>query len=213
MLLINVAVTAQKGGWRFEAASGPMINRENKTGYGVNGHTKSDWAYVGYKSTVFPYPDFSFSHIGAGKYWYLFHQKLQLEVGGNYTIYRYRYFNYLYLHHGSWTEIVLDGTLPHAEQDITLAGSIQYRIFEKPKYKVIVSLRGDKSIPYKSSWSNFFTYNLGVGFGFRLRSNHTLWVKPEIGWYRDGMDIDIFSQDLTPKLSVMYDIDRIKKKH
>ncbi|MBX7242391.1 MAG: hypothetical protein K1X92_11635 [Bacteroidia bacterium] len=211
-ILIFFTASAQRVGWRFEVGSGAFVNRNDKTGFGVGGYSKEEWAFVGYNKALLPYPNFSYTHFGGRLYFNFLKNRLQLHLSGNYSIFNYEQFEYKYIHHGTWTEIIFKGTMPFRTNNITLGGGIGYRIINKPDFKTMITLSAEKSLAYKMNWRNYFTYDVGFAMGYSILPNHTLWLAPKIGWFRDLLDKGDFSQHLIPQLSLMYDIDRIKKK-
>lgn len=208
-ILIFFTASAQRGGWRVEVGSGSIVNRNDKAGYGVMGHSKEEWEFVGYNKALLPYPNFSYTHFGGRKYWNFLNKKLELHLSGTYSILKFEQFHYKYIHHGTWTEIVFKGTIPGKIDNISLGGGISYRIINKPKIKTMITLSAEKSLEYKIVWWNFYTYSVNLSIGYSVFPNHTLWVKPEVLWFRNTY---ITERYLIPQLSLMYDIDRIKKK-
>ncbi len=132
-LWIFSVLTAQKGGWRVQVGSGFFI-KGNK----FMGHTKEEWNYAGFDKAVFPYPDFSSRHLKVSKYWSIFHRYLQLGVSLNYNIICIRDFKYKYIHHGTWTEIIWDGTDPSSSKGVLFGVSAAVPLIKNKKTDIRV---------------------------------------------------------------------------
>ncbi len=201
-------LTAQKGGWRVQVGSGLLLNTETKEGIGLWGHAKDSWEYAGYTNSVFPYQEFKQNYFGFAKYWSLFRSKVNVEINVNYINTQTKEFKYKYIHHGTWTEIIWVGTQPFIVNKLNFGGGLGYNIHSGTKLKWSVYSRADYSSFIVSPGSSFYSFYIGAAIGYKTRHNHTLWIKPEFGWFKWDEVPKVFS----PRISLMYDIDRIKKK-
>lgn len=191
-----------KGGWRFEVGTGTMLNTYTGAGYGFGGHSQYEWANRGVKYSVFPYPAFSFTRIGAGKYWYLRNPNLQLEVNTAYNLFRYN--------------LISSGSLsPGANMNLDLGVRFNYILKGSNAYKKLFSASLNRTLTGTSAWNGWSRYTyfyLCAGLGYSTGNGHTLWVRPGLGIYSVPLQEKSLKRYINPQLSIVYDIDRIKKR-
>ncbi|MBX7242756.1 MAG: hypothetical protein K1X92_13520 [Bacteroidia bacterium] len=200
-------LSAQKGGWRVQTGSGLLLNTETKEGIGLWGHAKDSWEYAGYTNSIFPYQEFKQNYFGVAKYWNLFRSKVNIEINVNYIYTLSRLFKYKYIHHGTWTEIIWAGTQSLESRVINLGSAVGFNVHNGSRLRWGIYSRIDRSTPLISG-SDFYSFYIGPSIGYKTRHNHTLWIKPEFGWFKWDEVPKVFS----PRITLMYDIDRIKKK-
>ncbi|MBX7240968.1 MAG: hypothetical protein K1X92_04405 [Bacteroidia bacterium] len=179
-----------KGGWRFEVGTGTMLNTYTGAGYGFGGHSQYEWANRGVKYSVFPYPAFSFTRIGAGKYWYLRNPNMQMEVNTAYNLFRYN--------------LISSGSLsPGANMNLDLGVRFNYILKGSGPFKTIFSASVNRARTGTygwRGWSSYTYFQLSAGLGYSTGNGHTLWVRPGLGIYSVPLQEKSLKRYINPTL-------------